>query len=193
MSHKQSIKTNSVAFSPQANYTDWATADGRRILVQTFADRDVSRGHRDRSPRPLISVFWTGAVNFHSSYPQLSSWGWVHPVPDPPLLRNCASSGNPARNFRVCSQEQWPRDHTLSLYLHFCVGRLELDPWREGKLLFSWRMPSSGMLRRVALVRTDVSEELSSSFIRVARIGELRTTLAVSSNRRTLRRKCVGC
>jgi hypothetical protein len=38
------------------------------------------------------------------------------------------------------------------------------------------------MLHRVALVRTDVSEELSASFIRVTRIGELRTTLAVSSN-----------
>jgi hypothetical protein len=30
--------------------------------------------------------------------------------------------------------------------------------------------------------------ELSASFIRVTRIGELRTTLAVTSNRRTLRR-----
>jgi hypothetical protein len=48
-------------------------------------------------------------------------------------------------------------------------------------------MASSGMLRRVALVRTDVSEELSASFIRVTRIGEL-GTLAVTSNRRTLRR-----
>jgi hypothetical protein len=46
-------------------------------------------------------------------------------------------------------------------------------------------MVSSGMLRRVAIVRTDVSEELSASFIRVARIGELGTTLAVTSNQRT--------
>jgi hypothetical protein len=42
-------------------------------------------------------------------------------------------------------------------------------------------MVSSGTLRRVALVRTDVSEELSASFIRVTRIGELGTTLAVTS------------
>jgi hypothetical protein len=38
----------------------------------------------------------------------------------------------------------------------------------------------------VTLVGTDVSEELSASFIRVTRIGELGTTLAVTSNRRTL-------
>jgi hypothetical protein len=44
------------------------------------------------------------------------------------------------------------------------------------------------MLRRVALVRTDVSEEPSASFIMVTRIGELGTTLAATSNRRTLRR-----
>jgi hypothetical protein len=47
-------------------------------------------------------------------------------------------------------------------------------------------MASSGMLRRVALVRTDVSEEPSASFIRATRIGELGTTLAVTSNRRRL-------
>jgi hypothetical protein len=44
-------------------------------------------------------------------------------------------------------------------------------------------MVSSGMLRRVALVRTDVSEKLSASFIRVIKIGGLGTTQAVTSNR----------
>jgi hypothetical protein len=46
-------------------------------------------------------------------------------------------------------------------------------------------MASSGMLRRVAVVRTDVSEELSASIIRVTRIGEV-GTLAVTDNVRRL-------
>jgi demethoxyubiquinone hydroxylase (CLK1/Coq7/Cat5 family) len=39
----------------------------------------------------------------------------------------------------------------------------------------------------MALVRTDVSEEFSASIIRVKRIGELGTTLVVTSNKFTLR------
>jgi hypothetical protein len=49
-------------------------------------------------------------------------------------------------------------------------------------------MLSSGMLRRVSLVITDVSEEFRASFIRVTRIVELGKKLVVASNRSTLRR-----
>jgi hypothetical protein len=38
-------------------------------------------------------------------------------------------------------------------------------------------MASSGILRRVVLVITDVSEELSASIIRVTRVGDLGTTI----------------
>jgi hypothetical protein len=48
-------------------------------------------------------------------------------------------------------------------------------------------MVSLRMLRRVALLITDVSEEPGASFIRVTRIGELGTTQAATSNRRTQR------
>jgi hypothetical protein len=43
-------ETNSVALSPRANYTDWATATCWRNLVPTSADRGVSRGQRGGSP-----------------------------------------------------------------------------------------------------------------------------------------------
>jgi hypothetical protein len=46
-------------------------------------------------------------------------------------------------------------------------------------------MSYSRMLRRAALVRTDISEERSSSIIKVTRMGELRATLSITSNRST--------
>jgi hypothetical protein len=46
-------------------------------------------------------------------------------------------------------------------------------------------MASSGMLHRIALVRTDVSEELMASIITVTRIGELGTRSVLT--RATLR------
>jgi hypothetical protein len=52
------------------------------------------------------------------------------------------------------------------------------------------RMAYSWMLRRVALVRADDSEEPSASFIRVTKIGELGTTLAVTLY---FFAACVGC
>jgi hypothetical protein len=83
-----------------------------------------------------------------------------------------------------CSYSSWR--------LHISYHRIWLLRHILHLLSKCWRMVSSGKLRRVALVRTDVSEKLSSSFIRVTRISELGTTLAVTSNRRTLRRntKC---
>jgi hypothetical protein len=53
--------------SPQANYTDWATATCRRNLVSTFADRGVSRGQRGGSPTVVNLSFLDEAVKFLSS------------------------------------------------------------------------------------------------------------------------------
>jgi hypothetical protein len=48
--HFKQQQKNSVALSPQVNYTDWATATCRLNLVPTFVDRGVSRGQRGGSP-----------------------------------------------------------------------------------------------------------------------------------------------
>jgi hypothetical protein len=47
------------------------------------------------------------------------------------------------------------------------------------------------MLHRMALVTTDLSEERSSSIIRVTSIGELVTTQKLTSNQSTLRRNFI--
>jgi hypothetical protein len=52
---------NSVAFSPQAKYTDSAIATCWQNLIPTFADRGVSRGQRGGSPT---------AVNHNFSRPE---------------------------------------------------------------------------------------------------------------------------
>jgi hypothetical protein len=57
---------------------------------------------------------------------------------------------------------------------------------RHGKHITSRKMPPSEMLPRVGPVKTDVSEGLSASIISVTRIGELGTTLGVTSNRRNI-------
>jgi hypothetical protein len=75
-------------------------------LVQTLANRGcrvvsaVNFGFLDRGRYFSIQVA-----------PQLSSRGWVDPVPDPLLLRKSGSSGNRTRNLWICSQELWPLDH----------------------------------------------------------------------------------
>jgi hypothetical protein len=68
------------------------------------------------------------------------------------------------------------------MYRHLRLNLATHSISRVGESDVLLRMASSGMLRRVALGRTDVSEELSASIIRVTRIGELRTTLAVPRN-----------
>jgi hypothetical protein len=75
----------------------------------------------------------------------------------------------------------------MDIIFHSVVTRNSLLHARDLNWFFC-RMLSSEMLRRVALVRTDVSEEPSASFIRVTKIGELRTT-----NTKYFFAACVSC
>jgi hypothetical protein len=78
---------------------------------------------------------------------------------------------------------------TLHWFCHTAVQSANENTSYELRFSWQWlwRMSSSEVLHRVALVRTDVSEGRSTSIIRVTRIDELEMALAVTSNQRTLR------
>jgi hypothetical protein len=69
---------------------------------------------------------------------------------------------------------------------NYSTARKILKQILKAKFYDLRRMPSPGMLRSVALVTTDVSEERTASIIMLTRRGEL-GTFAVTSNRNTLR------
>jgi hypothetical protein len=110
------INLNSVAFSPQSNYTDWSTDIGRRISVPTSADRSgVALSALLPPPPPLtaVNLSFIDRIRyfFFQVAPHLSSRGWMDPVPYPLLHRKSGSAGNRTRDLRLCGQELCPLDH----------------------------------------------------------------------------------
>jgi hypothetical protein len=65
--HKQKVQGTIMRMTPQANYTDWATATCRRNLVPTFVDRGVTRGQRGGSPTVVNLSFLDRSRYFLSS------------------------------------------------------------------------------------------------------------------------------
>jgi hypothetical protein len=108
---KPKQKTNSVALSPQVNYTDRVTATCRRNLVPTFVDRGMSRSQRGGTPTVVNLFSRPEPLLFFQVAPHLSSQGWVDPIPDPLLLRKYGITGNRTRDLSVSSQKLWPLNH----------------------------------------------------------------------------------
>jgi hypothetical protein len=121
-------QTNSVAVSPQENYTDWAT-DTWRNLVPTFVDRGVSRGQRGGSATDVKLSFLDRSRYF--SFKELLIYphkGWVDPVPDPLPLRKSCRAGSRTRDLWVSSQKVW-RTEKLKVK-HTYIGNCRLC-WKE--------------------------------------------------------------
>jgi hypothetical protein len=80
-------------------------------LMTTFADRECP-WLAQRISTAVFSVFLDRSrYSIFQVAPQLSSRGWVDPVPDPLLLRKSGSPGNRTRVLWICSQKLWPLDH----------------------------------------------------------------------------------
>jgi hypothetical protein len=100
------IKLNSVALVRKRTIpTEWL------LQIEGFA------WQHNRSPRPLISVFQIRSCYFSIQVaPQLYSWGWVDPIPDPLLLRKSGSAGNRTQDLQICSQELGPQRRSIIFY-----------------------------------------------------------------------------
>jgi hypothetical protein len=70
--------------------------------------------------------------------PQLSSRGWVNPVPDPLLLRIFDSSGNRTWDLWICRQDRWPLDHRGG---HFKATRKDFGRCIYSTLVFKFWLP----------------------------------------------------
>jgi hypothetical protein len=85
--------------SPQANYTDRATAACRRNYCQPLRVEGVEWSAQ-RIPTTVNLRFLDRSRYFFIQVaPQLSSRGWVDPVPDPLLLRKSDRAGNRTGTF----------------------------------------------------------------------------------------------
>jgi hypothetical protein len=141
-------KPNYVGFSPQANYTDRAAAACRRSYCQLLR---------------VEVVAWSAQRIRYIFYSSSSS-----------IIRMRMSA--PRFKIRNCSLIFTLPQGTVSCDI-LCACLCAPPPILLLRMQLIGRMPSSGMLRRVTLVRTNVSEKRSASIIRVKRIGQLRTVL----------------
>jgi hypothetical protein len=77
---------------------------------------------------------------------------------------------------------------TRYIYTYIFTFNIRVQTIKYEKLRCVYKKSSSGILRRMPRVRTEVSEECIASIIRVKRIGELGKSLSVTNNQSTLRR-----
>jgi hypothetical protein len=140
-------------------------------------------------PPLMNSVLFDGKLEpkYATVYAGLNSP--VFPLFKTPFQKLLTFGNGLSENVKI---QLWNNHQTISQFLEI-TGRtryITIIYVRFGVFTFSqqwlWRMPSSGILHCVTLVRTDVSEERIASIIRVARISELEITLAVTRNQSML-------
>jgi hypothetical protein len=132
----------------------------------------------------LRSLFWLSHQHRKCIYLlSIRATSLVHPCPSN-VMKLIIMYFSPPSCDVILPSSKYSHHYLVLKYGQCCLK--SLLPEFETVEFGLYRMAFSGMLRRVAVGRTDVSEELSASFINVTRIGKLGTTLAATSNRRTL-------
>jgi hypothetical protein len=94
--------------SPQANYTDRATAACRRSQYQPLRVEGVTLSAQRIPTAVNLGFIERSRYFFIQVAPQLSSRGWVDPVLDPLILRKSCRAGNRTQDLWICRQKLWP-------------------------------------------------------------------------------------
>jgi hypothetical protein len=167
-------------------------------LGSTRVDRTTSEAAASCSLLRLGIIngrLWSGRSTHHNekSIPGVSEGkeeGALHVLPSPKFLGETKLSkerNTRSKVYRLCRRYSDITGKVLNIMTKTMKKREEWVVVRDttggGNRIYHRRMVSSGLLRRVDLLRTDVSEEPGASFIRVTKIGELGTTQAATSNR----------
>ena len=92
-------------------------------VVPTFAGRGGVTWSAQRVPTAVLCFLDQSRYFFIQVAPQLTSRGWVDPVPNPLLLRKSGSAGNRTRDLCICSQKLWPLDHRGGLFQTLTVAK----------------------------------------------------------------------
>jgi hypothetical protein len=79
--------------------------------VPNFADRGCHVVSVTDPYGSILDFLDRSRYFFFQVGPQLYSWGWVDPVPDPLHLWKSGSAGNRNPDLWICSQKLWPLDH----------------------------------------------------------------------------------
>jgi hypothetical protein len=117
--------------SPQANSTYRATAACRQSYCQPLRIEGVAWSTQGIPTTVNLGFLDRSRYFFIQVPPQLSSRGWVDPVPEPLLLRKCGRAGNRTRDLWICSQKLSQLDHrggpnieisNLNRYSNFYIG-----------------------------------------------------------------------
>jgi hypothetical protein len=103
--------------------------------VPTIASRGCVAWSEQRIPTAVnLGFLDRSRYFFFQAAPQLSSRGWVDPVPDPLLLRKYGRARKRTRDLWICSQILWPLDLFKMKYFWSCKCD---NRWGGIQLLFS--------------------------------------------------------
>jgi hypothetical protein len=108
--HRDRLKLNSVASVRKRTISNERPPLVGEVSVKLLRIESVAWS-AEQIPTAVNLGFLDRSRYFFFHVAQLSSRGWVDPVPDPLLLRKSGRAGSRTRDLWICSQKLWPLDH----------------------------------------------------------------------------------